>query len=297
MSTHTAARATPPAVAVTAFIRRHPLASYLIMAFAGGWAFLIPALVLDAPVRPFTALGALVGLAAPAFLVTAVVGGRAGAADRRRRSLRWRVGPPWYLLAALALPAGTLLLGSALFGMGAAEVIAAWGPLLLTVYATELLLALVTTQWAEELGWTAFVQDTLQARHGAMLGSLLVAPLFLTIHLPLYLIGKPLTGDAALLALAQVVAIGIFAVFFRVLLTWVYNGAGRSGPMAALLHASFNTVSGAAFLAPFGARPGAELLPLAVVVALALLGAVVTRGRLAFPRRRQTAPLPPAVHE
>ncbi len=63
--------------------------------------------------------------------------------------------------------------------------------------------------------------------HGALLASLMVAPVFALIHVPTHLIGVPITGETVLMAVAKVVPLAIFAVFFRPLLTWLYNGSGR----------------------------------------------------------------------
>ena len=81
----------------------------------------------------------------------------------------------------------------------------------------------------------------------------------------------------------MMVPVALFAAFFRVLLTWAYNDAGGSVPIAALVHAVFNTVSGATFTPAFVPRSVAAWLPLAAVAALAVLAATATRGRLAYP--------------
>jgi hypothetical protein len=95
---------------VTSFVGRHPVVSYLVVAFAIFWASWMPVLLFGAPPRLFSAVGAILGLALPAFLVTAATEGRAGVHDLLRRTLRWRVGIGWYLLAILAIPVGALLL-------------------------------------------------------------------------------------------------------------------------------------------------------------------------------------------
>jgi membrane protease YdiL (CAAX protease family) len=55
-------------------------------------------------------------------------------------------------------------------------------PLLYDLRA-ELLLAFVLIQIFEETAWTGFVQDTLQERHGPLLASIMVAPVFALFHL------------------------------------------------------------------------------------------------------------------
>ena len=60
------------------FLSRHPVAFFLVTAYAIFWASWMPVLFLGAPPRLFSAIGALLGLALPAFVVTAATEGRAG---------------------------------------------------------------------------------------------------------------------------------------------------------------------------------------------------------------------------
>ena len=64
-----------------------------------------------------------------------------------------------------------------------------WLPLA-TTYVPQLVLALVTVQFFEELGWAGFAQHQLQARHGALKASVFVALTFALLHLPTY-VGLP----------------------------------------------------------------------------------------------------------
>ena len=151
------------------------MATFLVAAYAIFWASWAPVLFLGAPPRLFSAIGAVLGLALPAFLVTAATDGKAGVRDLVRRTLRWRVGIGWYLLAALAIPVGALLLAPIFLGMAPLQAFGDNWALLLTAYVPQLLLALVTVQFFEELGWAGFLQHRLQARHGALKAALLVA--------------------------------------------------------------------------------------------------------------------------
>ena len=56
--------------------------------------------------------------------------------------------------------------------------------LLFTDFLPQLLLALVTVQIFEELGWAGFVQHRLQPRHGALKASFWVALAFAFLHRP-----------------------------------------------------------------------------------------------------------------
>jgi membrane protease YdiL (CAAX protease family) len=162
-------------VVLRSFAGRHPVASFLVVAYAIFWLCWTPVLFLGASPRLFSALGALLGLAVPAFLVTAAAEGRAGVRDLLKRTLHWRVGIGWYLLAALAIPVGALLLAPLFLGSAPLEALVRNWPVLLTHFLPQLLLAVLTVQFFEELGWAGFVQHRLQARHGALTASLLIA--------------------------------------------------------------------------------------------------------------------------
>lgn len=274
---------------IRGLIRHRPVAAFLVLSFVGMWLSLLPVLLFGAPMRLFSAIGAASGLALPAFLVTAITGGRVGVRDLAGRALRWRVGVHWYALAILGIPAGVVLIAATFLGPAPLGALADRWTLLLKVFAPEVLIALVTIQLFEEIGWAGFVQHRLQGRHGALLASLLVAPAFALIHLPTYFVGGPITGEKVLLVLVQMLPIALFAVFFRVLITWLYNGGGQSILLAALLHASFNTTSGPGLTPALVPASAAMWLPLAAVAALAALAVVATRGRLGYRRQGDVA--------
>ena len=266
-----------------ALIRRHPVAAYVIMTTTGAWLGLLPVLFLNATLStPYRIIFGILALALPAFLVTAIADGRAGVRDLLAGALRWRVGIRWYALALLGIPAAMLLLATTFLGTAPLAALGDKWSLLFTVFLPEVLVAVVTAQLFEELGWTGFVQQRLQQRHGALRASLLVALAFTLWHVPIYLIGAPISGEQVLRVLVQIVPTAmIFGVFFRVLITWLYNGAGRSVPIAALVHAVFNAVDDGKLASEFVPQSVTTWLPLAAVAVLAVLAAVATRGRLA----------------
>ena len=82
-------------------VARHPATAFLLMAFGFGWTSLIPILLsedgfgvvpIELPLTLVQTLATLLGLALPAFLVTAATGGKEGVRDLLSRLLRWRVG-------------------------------------------------------------------------------------------------------------------------------------------------------------------------------------------------------------
>lgn len=261
-----------------AFIHRRQITAYLIMAYIGMWVSLLPVLLLDAPIRPLTAVGAIFGLALPAFLVTAVTDGEAGVRDLLRRALHWRVAMRWYAIALLALPTIMLLIETAVQGMGPLDALTDEWVRLFTAFAPNVLIALFTVQIFEELGWTGFMQHRLQDRRGPFRASLMVALAFGLIHYPTYFVDTSVTAELFLAVLVQMIPITIFAVFLRSLITWLYNGSGSSVVIVALLHAAFNTPLPTEIIP----ESHAVWLPLAAVVVIAVPVMVATKGRLAY---------------
>jgi len=261
------------------FIRRHPVATYLVAAYVIFWASWAPVLFQGAPPRLFSAIGAVLGLALPAFVVTAATDGRAGVRDLVRRTLRWRVGFGWYLLAALAIPVGALLLAPSFLGRGPLQAVGENWPLLFTAYVPQLVLALMSVQFFEELGWAGFVQHRLQARHGALKASLLVALAFAFLHLPTYL-RTPISGQSAVRDLSVLAIVIPFAIVFRILIAYAYNRTAHAVLIAALTHASFNEAS--ELIAPNVQGPLTQILVFASTALLTLIAVAVSKAALGY---------------
>jgi len=293
-----------PAAAPLATLRRrvarHPVAAYLVLAFVAAWGVMAPlllsqrglgALPLDPPagaVAGVNALASYVGLLLPAILVAAAADGRAGVRALLRHCFRWRAGRRWYLLALLGLPAAVLVAALPLAGVAPLAALPGKWRLLAGVVVPGLLVPFVLINLPEEAGWTGFLQARLQRRHGALSASLLVAPAFALIHLPAYFVAGWISEDKVPLArfpeaLLSLSVTAAFAVFFRVLIMWLYNGSGGSVPVVALFHSAFNLSAGPGLtpeLVP-GPDPAVlNLLPVAAVAAGAVVVAVATRGRL-----------------
>jgi hypothetical protein len=83
------------------------------------------------------------------------------------------------------------------------------------------------------------------------------------------------------------------AMFFRVLIMWLYNGSGRSVLIVALFHSAFNMTNGQKLTPDLLGLPEAlaSLIPWVAVMVLAVLLVVFTRGRLAYEPER-AAPRP-----
>ena len=234
-----------------------------------------------------TSLASILGIALPAFLVTATTSGKAGVRDLLSRCLRWRVGIVWYLAALFGLLAVMVLVGSILSDPAPLEVLTERWSLLFTLFLPEVLLTFLTIQLFEEAGWTGFMQHTLQEWRGPLVGSVLAAPTFILQHLPVLL----MDANIRLASLIIVGALVVVAVFFRVVVTWLYNGSGRSVLVAALFHSAYNSAWGTGdqtFTSELISGPAATLIPIGVVAVVAVVVAVLSRGRLAYEPERGT---------
>jgi membrane protease YdiL (CAAX protease family) len=278
-------------------VARHPVVAFLIMVYAIGWSTLIAAAgYFGLPMLLASSLAMVLGLALPTFLVTAAMSGKAGVRDLLGRCLRWRVGIGWYLLAVPGLLLATLLVASVFLGTAPLEALLEKWQLFFTMFLPSLLIPLVLTHLFEETGWTGFLHDTLQERHGPLLASIMVAPAFALFHFPLSFLEAPqITLAVAAFALFQLAVQGIVGIFFRVVITWLYNGTGRSVLIVALFHSAFNSAGAGAdyatrFIEELITGPAALLIPIAVVAVIAVIIAVLTRGRLAYEPVRATRP-------
>ncbi len=72
-------------------------------------------------------------------------------------------------------------------------------------------------------------------------------------------------------------------------ITWLYNGAGRSVLVAALFHSAFNSAivsGGMRYMCELVPGPEASGIAFAVLAAAAVLAVLLTRGRLAYAPER-----------
>lgn len=119
MSTPTATQQPAPHSAIRRLVARHPAAAFLVMVYTVSFAFTLPPVRAQLDILPselplWSSLGALCGVALPAFLVIAAAEGRAGVRGLARRCLRWHVGARWYLVALLGVPRAIRILRESL---------------------------------------------------------------------------------------------------------------------------------------------------------------------------------------
>jgi membrane protease YdiL (CAAX protease family) len=279
-------------------VGRHPVVAFLVMVYAVNVAVALSPLltrrdILPFDLAPYDSLGHIFGVALPAFLVVAAMHGRAGVRDLAHRSLRWRVGVRWYLVALLGVPIATVLCASVVFGLAPLNALVDKWQLLFTVVLPQLVLLILFYNVAEEVGWTGFLQARLQDRYGPLKASVIVTVPFALFHLPGWMVEFELGLTQLHLALGLTGVFGISQLFGRVVIMWLYNNTGYSVLLVGMFHSSFNVTTSA--FGPFIPVPaGSTFLIAAPLVAVAaVLLIVFTRGRLSYEPDR--APQPAAV--
>jgi CAAX protease family protein len=272
-------------------VARHPVAAFLLICYAVTWATAVPWFRTRTDILPFDlpmwgSLGTLLGVALAAFLVVAATDGQAGVRDLARRSLRWRVGVRWYLVALLGMPIAVLVGATALFGSAPLTALAGNWQLLLTVVLPVLLLQFALFNLAEEIGWTGFLQARLQDRHGPLKASLIVTAPFALFHLP-----DLFTQFGLASALVFLPILAVMHLFARVVIMWLYNATGRSVLLVGLFHATFNAtlVAGEEFIP--GPAGTTLVIATGIIVVAAVALVMATRGRLSYQPTPATQPV------
>jgi uncharacterized protein len=285
MSVPAATRQPAPRSALRRLVVRHPVAAFLVMVYTvNSTVALVPVLtrrdILPFDLALYDSLGHIFGVALPAFIVVAAMSGMAGVRDLARRSLRWRVGVRWYLIALFGVPIAAVLCASAIYGLAPLNALTDKWRLLFTVVLPELVLLILFFNLAEEVGWTGFLQARLQERHGPLKASLIVTVPFALFHLPGWMVEFGFGLSQLHLALAVTALFGVSQMFGRVIIMWLYNNTGYSVLLVGMFHSSFNVTASA--FGPFIPRETSFLIAAGVVAVAAVLIAVFTRGRLSY---------------
>lgn len=300
MTVPAATRRPAPFSALRRLVARHPVASFLVMVYVVNSAVaLVPLLtrrdILPFGLAPYDSLGHIFGVALPAFLVVAAMSGKAGVRDLARRSLRWRVGVRWYLIALFGVPIGVVLCASAIYGLAPLNALVEKWQLLFTVVLPQLVLLILFYNVAEEVGWTGFLQARLQEGYGPLKASVIVTLPFALFHLPGWMVEFELGLTQLHIALLLTGIFGISQLFGRVVIMWLYNNTNHSVLLVGMFHSGFNVTTSAFGNSFIPVSDGSTFLIAAPVVAVfAVLVIVFTRGRLSYKPEHGSQPPEPA---
>ncbi|MEU0268577.1 type II CAAX endopeptidase family protein [Nocardioides sp. NPDC006303] len=298
MTTTTTQPVTQPDQGLRAFVTRHQLSTFFVLALAASWLAWTPYVLSNSGLGVWDLTfpggmiggqllgmlpGAYLGPIGSAALVTGLVGGRAGLRAWVVGMWRWRASWRWYAGILIGVPATIIIATQAVGGQMAAPS-QAW-LFVLVAYVPGLILQMITTGLAEEPGWRDFALPRLQRKVGPLGSAFVLGPIWALWHMPLFLTdwaGWPDVRWYAPLVFAA------FCVTFGIVMTWVFNRTGQSLPLAMLLHTSVNNYASVASTELF---PGvdADRFQLAVLLAAGIGAAIVivaTRGRLGYDTRR-----------
>jgi uncharacterized protein len=191
------------------WIMRHPLAAYLLLAFAIGWVFWVPlAILYDGGSNldslqgfPLVIVLQTLGVIGPlisAIVVTGLTRGKRGVRGLLGGLKRWRVGLWWYAAACLVIPVLSVI-GIGVRGMlgvdpavpegsDLAAMLAdiGWIGLVLT-FPLQLLVQCFGSPLLEEPGWRGFALPHVRKRMPAAWAALLVGAIWGLWQVPLFL--------------------------------------------------------------------------------------------------------------
>src|SRR5215204_6337672 len=233
---------------IKAFIKRHPVLSYFVLAFAISWGGILPIIggVVAIPgtteetteLFPAVYLVTVAGPSLAGLLLTGLTGGWTAFRELGSRLLKWRVGARWYAVALLTTPL-TVMATLLSLSLISPEFLPGFSPT--SVKASLLQFGFVAsvgllTGLLEELGWTGFAIPRLLGRHGVFSTGLIVGLLWGAWHFLSNVWGSG-TSSGVPLALFMPVILFSFLPPYRVLMVWVYDRTG-SLLVAILMHAS-----------------------------------------------------------
>jgi membrane protease YdiL (CAAX protease family) len=197
-------------------IANHPVASYVVIAFALSWI-----LTYALSVSIVFGLLALFGPAVAAIIVTKADGTWP---QLRARITSWRQPLRWYGVA-LAIPFGVAAVGRAFYVLTGGSAIG-FG----TISAIEILIFVLVI--GEEIGWRGFLQPRLRSRMDLLWAGLATGIVWTLWHLPIYLspeqgLSKFLTFGWWVVPLAVVMGLVGERVRYSVLIATVMHGAAN----------------------------------------------------------------------
>lgn len=247
-------------------IGRRPLVSFFVLSYVLAWMWL--------PFGTFGAFGPLIA----ALIVLGVGEGLSGYVALASRVLRWRVGWQWYV-AAVALPAGTLVIASAVnVGLGAPSPdLTQFSPW----YSVPLLFGMnmvnpLGGQLGEEPGWRGFALPGLQAGRTPLVSTAILAVVVTGWHVPLLL---PKYGMRPIELLSTVAVTVWYA--------WLFNRSGGSVFITLVSHSVEGSLETSTLWS------GADAIRLITI--WALVACTVSMTLLVVDRRRWLAPAPVAA--
>lgn len=241
-------------------IKRHPLITFFILAYALSW-WLAP---LGGGILP---LGPLLA----SLIVVPLIDGKAGLKTWWSFITRWRGRLGWYITAVVLVFAMNLAAAALAVLLGAsfptADTLTRWPEVLFITFPLYFFLIAL----GEETGWRGFAMPRLQEKHSALTASLILGLLVAFWHLPLVIF-----SEQSLVATLPLVLITFAA---QIILTWLANRVEGKVLIVMLAHAAQGGLGGEYFGSMFSSADAVlEFWLLIAVFWLVALGIVLLAG-------------------
>lgn len=271
------------------FIRKYPAISMFVLAMILGTVVSL-AIATDLLPPEAAQLGALSSSLAGIVLVI-IEGREGGLRELLGRFLLWRVGLQWWAVALFFVGIASVAALYVFRLLGGPPVDWSGVPPLYTVVPMFILLT-VAAGIGEEFGWRGFLLPRLQARHSALVSSLIIGVMWATWHIPLFFIEgsfqHTLQSENGLLP--AVLAMSLFVIVSSIWFTWIFNNTRGSVLLAAVMHGASNAWGG--YIDVYRGYFGGILTFGAVSVLLAIVIVLLAGPRdLSRTNRRNVLPL------
>jgi uncharacterized protein len=253
-------------------VKRHPLITFFVLAYAISWGFLPIESVRFMPGGPFIA----------ALIVIPLTQGWAGLRELGSRMIRWRVRWYWYVVA-VGLPLAVVMLTAGLnVALGAsAPSLAQYGSVItvLMVFAIRLINP-GDGALGEEPGWRGFALPGLQGSGlSPLVSTLILGVLVAGWHVPILFLEEGSLQTPIVVGFL----LGTVAVTFWY--SWLFNHTGGSVLITLIAHATQGTITiGGLWSA------GADLVQANLL--MGIVASAVAIGLVVFDRKAWLAPAP-----
>ena len=244
----------------------HRLPAFFLLVFALSIPFWLIGVATDLQLMPGLSISALMGFCpmVAALILVKSNKGSAGVLALLKRSFDFKrvQDKRWLVPVLLLMPAVNLVVFGLLRWMDMPLPAAQFN----LFVALLLFIAFFVEGLGEELGWSGYALEPLQARWGALGASVLLGLVGILWHLtPLLLMGRSPTWIAWWC---------LYALTFRIFIVWLYNNTGKSVFAAALFHATLNTayVLFPVYGSHFDMRLAGLVMTFAAVIIVAIWG-------------------------
>jgi uncharacterized protein len=253
-------------------VRRHPIITFFVLAYAISWGFLPIEAVRFLPTGPLFA----------ALIVISLTQGLSGLKQLGLRMIRWRVRWYWYALA-IGMPLAVLGL---IVGLNVA--LGARAPSLVQFSSVSTILLVFGTKLinpgdgplGEEPGWRGFALPGLQSTLSPLVSTLILGVLVTVWHVPLLFLEEGLLRPSIIVGFL----LGTMAVTFWY--TWLFNHTGGSVLMTLISHGVQGTITIGELWSV-----GADFARANLITGIVLLAVAI--GLVVFDRKAWRAPAAP----